>query len=132
LNNEARITLDAFGEDTKLTGTITAIDPSSTEVEDVVYYTVTVSLADTDQPIKPGMTANVAITTGVRSGALFVPLRAVRAKDDGSKYIRILRNGAEEERSVTPGLRADQGRVEILSGAAEGEAVIISVREPNK
>ncbi|MBI5729327.1 MAG: HlyD family efflux transporter periplasmic adaptor subunit, partial [Candidatus Magasanikbacteria bacterium] len=47
LNNEARITLDAFGEDTKLTGTITAIDPSSTEVEDVVYYTVTVSLADT-------------------------------------------------------------------------------------
>lgn len=132
LNNEAIITLDAFGEDTKLKGTITAIDPSSTEVQDVVYYTVTVSLADTDQPIKPGMTANVAITTGLRSGILFVPFRTVRTKEDGRKYVRILRNGAEEERLIMLGLRADQGRVEILSGVSDGEAIIVSVNEPKK
>lgn len=128
LNNQAEITLDAFGEDTKLKGTITAIDPSSTEVQDVVYYTVTISLADTDVAIKPGMTANVSIATATREGTLFVPLRSVHTQVDGSKYLRILRNGEAKDRPVTLGLRADQGQVEVLSGVTEGDAVILSVQ----
>lgn len=132
LKNEAVVTLDAFGEEAKLKGTVSAIDPGATEVQDVVYYTITVSLADADLPVKPGMTANVSVTTGSRQGALFVPSRAVRAGSGGGKYVRILRDGAEEERPVTLGLRADQGRVEALSGVSEGEMVIMSAKEPKK
>lgn len=120
------ITLDAFGDDVKFNGKIMSIEPASTEVQDVVYYKVTISLDNTDQPVKPGMTANVTITTASRENALFIPLRAVRT--NGGKYVRILVNGKETKRMVELGLKGDDGKVEILGGLQEGEEIIVSVR----
>lgn len=126
INNDAEITLDAFGEDTKFSGIITAIDPSSTEVQDVVYYRVTISLKDTEKPIKSGMTANVSVLTAESSSALIIPIRTVRAREDGSKYVRVLQEGKEMEASVTLGLKGDEGKVEIVSGVKEGDLIIVS------
>lgn len=129
VNDTARITLDAFGSDTVLTGTVLAIDPGSTEVQDVVYYQVRVRIDDTDKPIKPGMTANVDITTDTREDALSVPTRAVRTREGSERYVRVVENGREQEVSVTVGLRADDGRTEILSGVTEGQEIILSVKK---
>lgn len=124
----AEITLDAFGDDVPFAGKVVEIEPGSTEIQDVVYYKITVSLDDTTKPIKPGMTANVAIETAKKDNILSVPLRTVRTRDDGSKYIRLLVNGEERETTVTLGIRGNEGKVEITSGIAEGDLAIISVQ----
>lgn len=126
---EATLTLDAFGEDAVLKGQLTSIDPASTDIQDVVYYKVTIRLEDTEQPIKPGMTANVSLHTGARENALNIPLRTVRSNDDGSKYVRVLENGAEKKVTVVLGLKADEGKVEVLNGLTEGQQVIVSVTQ---
>lgn len=129
LNDTAEITLDAFGEENKFTGQVTAIEPGATTIQDVVYYKVTIALVDTEKPIKPGMTANISINTDARESALFVPQRTVRTKEDGSKFVKVLENGAEKEVAVTIGLRANDSKLEILSGLTENQTVIISVKE---
>ena len=93
----------------------------------MVYYKVRVGLDDTEKPIKPGMTANVTITTASVEDALIVPTRAVRTNTDG-KYVRVLVNGQETEKSVQVGVKGDDGKTQILSGLNEGEEIIVNIK----
>jgi RND family efflux transporter MFP subunit len=122
------ITLDAFGEDVAFSGTVVNMEPGSTNISDVVYYKVTITINDSEKDIKPGMTANVSISTDFRAGALFVPLRSVQTKDDG-KYVRVLQNNQSVDTKVVLGIRADDGRVEIIEGVTEGQEIILNVKE---
>lgn len=129
---DATFTLDAFGEETKFTGTIITVNQDSTEIQGVVYYQVTIAVADNqnDKPLQSGMTANVEIITETRENALFVPQRVIRTRENGEKFVRVVNSdNTEREAVVTLGLRADDGKVEILSGLQEGETVIISVKK---
>ena len=47
-------------------------------VQNVVTYDVVIGVSNADLALLPGMTANVRIVTGERSGALAVPLRGTR------------------------------------------------------
>ncbi len=124
----AAITLDAYGSDVKFSGQVSSIDPGATEIQDVVYYQVKIRLDDTERELKPGMTANVVIGTEERIDALYIPFRAVRAKD-GERYVKVLENGTEKDMLVTLGLRGDNGLVEIRSGLSEGNDVITGTKE---
>ncbi|MFA6485803.1 MAG: efflux RND transporter periplasmic adaptor subunit [Candidatus Magasanikbacteria bacterium] len=126
LGDAVVITLDAFGDDTKFSGQVISIDPASTNIQDVVYYKVKVSLDDTDKPIKTGMTANVTVATEKRAGVLYVPSRAVRT--NGEKYVKILTGKTVTDVPVTLGLKADDGKVEIVSGVNEGDIVIVGTK----
>ncbi len=126
-DDQVEITLDAFGDETKFSGKVINIEPGSTDISDVVYYKVTITINDSEKDIKPGMTANVKISTDSRNGVLFVPLRTIRTNDEG-KYVKVLQNGQAVDKMVKLGMRADNGRVEILEGISEGEDVIISVK----
>lgn len=128
LNDVVVITLDAYGDDVKFSGRVISIDPASTEVQDVVYYKVKVTLEDSDKEIKPGMTANVTVSTASKENALSVPLRAVRTGDDGHKYVRLLKGGEAVDQKIQLGLRADNGQVEVIDGLNGGEAVILSIK----
>ena len=128
INDTVMITLDAFGDDTHFEGKVVTMEPGSTDISDVVYYRVTVTISDSDKDIKPGMTANVKISTDNRAGVLFIPLRAVHTNDDG-KYVRALRNGQSVDVQVKLGIRADDGRVEIVEGLQENDVVILSVKQ---
>lgn len=123
------ITLDAFGNDVKFTGKITQIELASTEIQDVVYYKVTVSLDKTDKEVKPGMTANVIVKGAARQNALYIPFRTLRTNN--GKYVKVLENGKEKDVGVKIGLKADDGKVEILEGLSEGQDVILSIKNPN-
>lgn len=123
VGNTTTITLDAFGDDTKFYGQVINIEPASTEIQDVVYYKITVRLGETDKPIKSGMTANVTVDTAARANVLYLPLRAVRT--DGGKYVKILRNGQIKDVYVKLGMRADDGKVEILEGLSEGDIAVL-------
>lgn len=129
------ITLDAFSFEDIFTGVVTTINPAQTEIQDVIYYRVTVTFSD-DQPvlvlnlmdkIKPGMTANVNINTDYRGNVLIIPQRAVR-DDRGVKYVEILESGAPKRLEVTIGLRGNDGLVEVISGLSVGQEVITFVR----
>ncbi len=126
IGNTTTITLDAFGDDIKFAGQVVNIEPGSTDIQDVVYYKVTITINDTEKEVKPGMTANVKISTDSRTGVLAVPLRAVRTGD--FKYVKVLKNGQAVDVKVSLGMRADDGRVEILNGLNEGDQVILGTK----
>ncbi len=129
LQDNVAVTLDAYGDDVKFNGKVLSIDPASTDVQDVVYYKVKVTLDDSEKEIKPGMTANVTVSTASRENALYVPLRTIRTNNGNGKYVRVLVNGESVDVPVKLGLRADDGQVEILEGINEGDEIIISVIE---
>jgi hypothetical protein len=59
---------------------------------------------------------------------LYIPYRAVLSKTGtDEKYVRVLKNEQIEERTVQLGLRADDGKVEILSGLSEGEEIVLKI-----
>jgi len=133
------IELDAFGSDHPFKGTITFIDPAQTIIKDVIYYKITVSFDEDswNDQIKPGMTANITVSSNEKNDVLYIPQRAVKIKETTLgevpvKYVEILVNGAPQEKIVTVGLRGDNGLVEILSGLNENEQVITFKKEPGK
>ena len=139
INDIARITLDAFGEDKKFQSKITFIEPAETIIQAVIYYKLDISFVENGdgttvysqyyQRIKSGMTANVDITTEEKMNVLLIPNRAIIDRNGDGKFIRILIGGEAVERKVSIGLRGDDGLVELLSGAKEGEKIIISTSE---
>ncbi|MCI0479258.1 efflux RND transporter periplasmic adaptor subunit [Candidatus Uhrbacteria bacterium] len=120
----ADITLDAFGDDVRFTGTVTAEDPDQTKVQEAIYYRIRVQIEREGRDVKPGMTANVTVTTGERKGTLVMPLRAIRTTN-GTRTVRVLKDGKTDTRDIAIGLRGDEGRVEVLSGLTEGELVVV-------
>jgi HlyD family secretion protein len=125
-DDESEITFDALGSDVKFKGKVLTIEPASTEIQDVVYYKVKISIENNDERVKPGMTANVLINTDKKENALYLPYRAVLSEQkDGRKYVKIINNGTAEEKDVILGLKADDGFIEILSGVSQGEEVVL-------
>ncbi len=132
----AEITLDAFSFEEIFKGSVTTVNPAQTEIQDVIYYRVTVTFNDIQadnvsslmDKIKPGMTANVDVNTGRKNDVLIIPLRAV--KEEGtSKYVEILTNGQPQKIEVALGLKGDDGLVEVVSGLQAGQEVITFIRE---
>ncbi|MBI1754737.1 efflux RND transporter periplasmic adaptor subunit [Candidatus Azambacteria bacterium] len=129
IGNEAQVTLDAYGNDTFFDAVTSAIDPAETIVEGVPTYKVTLQFTKKDERIKSGMTANIDIVTGKRTGAIVIPQRAVITKE-GKKIVRIPgANNSMSEREMETGLRGNDGNIEILKGIQEGDRVITFVKE---
>lgn len=130
LGQKAEMTLDALGPDRKFLGQVVGIDPASTVVSGVVNYKVTSSLEKLDE-IKPGMTANMTISTAEKAGVISVPSRSVLAHD-GKKFVRVIIDSKKktyEEKEVTTGLEADGGLVEINSGLTEGQEIVTFINK---
>ncbi len=130
IGNPVEITLDAFGDDVKFSGKVYFIEPAATVIQDVIYYRVKIKFIGEKQltrKIKPGMTANVVITTMEKKNILTMPGRAVTRKN-GGKYARVLVNGRIREMPVKIGLRGDEGVVEVLAGVKEGDKVVTFIK----
>jgi HlyD family secretion protein len=117
-----RITLDAFPGQERI-GTVTSVDPAQTIVGGAVYYKTTVVLQGDDSDVKPGMTANVWIQTGAAANVLVIPASALSNRSTQSS-VQVLENGTPRTRTVTTGLRGQDGMVEIIAGLSEGELVV--------
>jgi len=125
IDTPVTITLDAFGPDKIFDGHVKFIEPSQRIIQDVVYYRVTVLFDVEPAEVKSGMTANVTMITAKRENVLTIPLRAVVISAvDGSKTVRVLNSNNIETRTVTTGVRGDDGSVEVLSGLNAGDLVV--------
>lgn len=124
VENEARVTLDAYGGEREFAARVTEIEPAATLFDGVPAYKTTLYFLGDTAGIRAGMTADIEIATGVREKVLAIPQRAVEMRD-GSSFVRVLEaDGVTKEKKITAGLRGTDGFIEILSGLSAGDSVI--------
>lgn len=126
VGKRAYVTFDALSSDDSFEATVTSIDKAANVVQDVIYYTITLSLDKQDDRLKEGMSADIDVRISERSQVLTVPYRAI-VRDGDRTFVEIALSDTESERrQVTIGVEGDDGTIEILSGVASGERVIVS------
>lgn len=126
VNDEARVTLDAYGSDVLFRARVVRIDPAETLVEGLPTYKVTLQFLNSgDERPRSGMTADLDILTAQKKDALTIPQRSVITRN-GDKIVRILLGDAVKEIKVKTGLRGSAGEIEIIEGLNEGDRVIVS------
>ncbi len=118
----AEITFDSLSEEERFEAEIVGIEPSSTVIQDVVYYKVKLKIEDLDSRLKPGMSADIDVKIDERKNVLAVPQRAVE-----NKKVKILtKEGEVVEKQVKTGLKGDSSMLEIKSGISRGDKVILA------
>ncbi len=123
LGQPATVTVDAVESDVE--GIVAAIAPTASAADSggVVSYAVTITLTSPPAAMRPGMTADITITTASASDVLTVPAAALNGTA-GNYAVQILTPaGLPETRQVDVGL-VTSSLAEIKSGLAAGEAVI--------
>ncbi len=123
----ANVKIDAF-PDISLTGRVKkiALMPDSTLKflnPDVNVYVTQVSLDESKDFLKPGMTAQVEILIKELKDVLTVPVNAVFFKA-GQSYCAVLKDGVLTDRKVELG-DSSETAAEIKNGLEEGENVVI-------
>jgi multidrug efflux pump subunit AcrA (membrane-fusion protein) len=92
---------------------------------------VTVSLNSPPATLRPGMTADVTVTTASATGVLAVPAAAIRGTSGAYNVLVLTAAGTPESRPVTVGLMTSS-LVEIKSGLNAGEVVITGTSSPQR
>jgi multidrug efflux pump subunit AcrA (membrane-fusion protein) len=110
------------GLDKAITGKVSlispALDPNSTTVE------VWVQAPNSDQQLRPGTTAQVAITAQTVKDALVIPAAALlNAKGDEAQVMIVDGQSQAQSRDVKTGIQAGP-QVQIVSGLKAGEVVV--------
>ena len=124
IGQKATISFDAL-PDVTLTGKVKSIDFSGTNSSGVVSYEVLVTPDVVRASVKGGMTVSVDIIIAVAADVLAVPSSAVKTSLTGS-FVQVLgEHGQVTDLTVETGLSNDS-YVEIVSGLAEGQEIIIS------
>ncbi len=95
-----------------------AADPATRMVECLA------EVASPDPALKPGFFANVEVETGGDARAIVVPEDAILPTESGIVAF-VVEDGVARRRAPTLGLRTSDGGVEVLSGLAVGEALVV-------
>ncbi len=117
------ITFDAILDKT-FTGKIIQADEYGTNVAGVVNYNIFASVDDGTDLIKPGMTANLSITTDRHENVLTVVNAAIRPYQGVKAIQTIDKNGKPVFVKVATGIKGAD-RTELVTGATAGEKVIL-------
>jgi HlyD family secretion protein len=118
------IDVDAY-PNVKYNGLITHIAPAARDEQGVKIFDVEIDIVDSDERLRPGMTANIEIQGDHKTDILIVPVEAVFKKQ--GRYVAYVMDGSEEapvEREVVTGI-SNISSVEIVEGLAEGETVTL-------
>ncbi len=126
IDNFVRVSLPAFPDEV-LEGRVISIDPAEKLIDGIVYYEVNIIFSTEKENIKPGMTADVVIETDKKENVLIIS-RAALKKINGEKIVRVFKKGKAEDRKIEIGMEGDE-YVEVISGLAEGEEVIIGEKQ---
>lgn len=130
VGQKANVTLDAFGNQV-FKGTVTAISPSATVIQNIAVFYVTVNIPNPQHLLKAGMTAEGEIVSQELPNAVQIPLRAVQTVRTRS-YVKVQKaDRSTEERQVSVGPN-DGINVVITSGLQAGETVVLPTRAPTQ
>jgi multidrug efflux pump subunit AcrA (membrane-fusion protein) len=122
LHRGDKATISLAGLETAIAGKVSlispALDPNSTTVE------VWVQAPNAGQQLRPGTTAQIAITAQTVKDALVVPSAALLdAKGDEAKVLVVDEKSLANSRDVKTGIQSGQ-QVQIISGLKPGEVVV--------
>ncbi len=121
---DVNIDVDAYPNAT-FHGVITHIAPAARDEQGVKIFDVEIDITDSDQRLRPGMTANIEIQGDHREGVLTVPVEAVFKKGgDYVVYVVDEATGETTQRDVTVGI-SNISSTEIVDGLSEGETVTL-------
>lgn len=123
-----RVMLDAAPV-TPLTGTIRRVHP--VVVEQTRTSIVEIALSSAPPGLSTGMFARVALPLQRATNAVVVPERALLTAVDGSVFVFVYADSVVSRRRVTTGIESPDG-VEVLTGLAEGEMVVVAGHESLK
>jgi RND family efflux transporter MFP subunit len=113
------VTTNAY-DDRAFTGTVIAIAPSVDPVTDSTL--VRIRVQNPDRLLKVGMFAEARVRLMEHADALVVPVTAL-VRDDEGAAVYVVSGGTATRTSVKTGLEQD-GRVELLEGATEGQTIL--------
>ncbi len=100
--DEVKFSVDAY-PDLSLDGTIEQLRLKSQEENNIVTYVAVVAAKNDDNKLMPGMTANLEITTDIKSGVMRIPAQADRFRPSPSQIEVWQEEGAEQvEESKDP------------------------------
>ncbi len=102
---------------------ITHVAESADRRSRMVPATAEVTSPDRSR-LRPGAFAEVFVPVGVSRDAAVVPQTAVRPSERGFLAF-VIREGKAEERVLTLGLRTSDGLVEVRSGLAPAESLVV-------
>lgn len=110
-------------EGQEFSGRITSLAAKGTVSNGVTVFSVTASIEKPGSSIRPGMNADATVWLERHSGVLLVPSSAIVEKM-GRMMVRLPGNGEPMLKRVEIGAK-DDTNTEILSGLAEGDAVLV-------
>jgi RND family efflux transporter MFP subunit len=113
----------------KMTGKVERIAPQATIKNNIKGFAVRILLANVDNRVRPGMTANIQIPVASADNVVAVPLAAVfTEREPGSqqseRFVYVIKSGEYERRSVEIGV-SDYFYAEVQKGLAPGETVAL-------
>ena len=134
-------TVDAYPNDT-FHGQVTQVRQEATETDNVITYEVVISAPNNDLKLKPGLTANVSVSTLERTNVLSVKAKALRftpTKEVLGKAYKIVDTDGKNklwtrEGNTLTAHKVNRGatdgiRTEILGGIKQGTQVVMSMTE---
>lgn len=91
-------------------------------------FTVEVGVPNTNDAIKPNLTAKVSLNDYSSDAAILVPQGIISENADGQQYLYVANNKADDKataqrRIITTG-RTQGSMVEVLSGVSEGDLLV--------
>lgn len=122
LDQDVKIDVDAYPGVT-FHGVITHVAPAARDEEGVKIFDVEIDITDSDERLRPNMTANIEIQGDHREGVLTIPIECAFKKQ--GRYVAYIFDGSPTEpveREIVTGI-ANIEKVELVSGLVEGDVV---------
>ncbi len=126
LDQNATLTFDAvLGRTDPYHGKVVKVSQSGDTVQGVVSFTVTIELTDTDEYVKPGMTAAISVIVEEVKDVILIPNRAVRLVND-ERVAYLLVDGQPKPVNVTLGSTDGINSVLVTGDIKEGDPIILN------
>lgn len=109
----------------KFKGSVVSIEPSSTIIQNVVNYGVTISIDNPPSSIKLGMSANVNIITSQASNTLLIPNSALVYTNSGKPLVILDQNGKYTKKSIQTGI-SNIYFTQVTSGLKAGDKIVVN------
>ncbi len=129
IGNVSRITLDAYGPDAKFEARVEQVDPAETIRDGVSTYKTKLSFLATDERVRSGMTANIEIETFRKPGVAVIPDRTVLRESEATFVYLLEGEKGMRKVSVSLGESDSKGNVEVLSGLAPNDLIVVNPKE---
>jgi len=113
------VRVDAY-PDRAFEGRVERVSPLGVNTSNVVTFDVEIVVTDTNKDLlKPGMSADVEITTKMTDEALLVPLAAISTKG-ADRYVKL---ASGEDKKVKTGAN-DGSFIQVVEGLTEGDRIL--------